>query len=394
MLRNPYRPLGSPSVRSVASAGDGGVRRHTLADFARRAVVAVLIGFAVFAVAYFLWRGVHVLLQAFAGVLFAVFLNALADWLSRHTRLAYRWSLAIVVVGLILVAGGLGYLLWSRISAEVGEIVQTMPRSFAEIKEYLEQYPWGRYLVERAPAAADRLADMGQFSQVTGFVSGLGEFLEASVIIVIVGIFGAANPALYRQGLLRLVPLRERRRAGDVLDAVAFNLRHWLLAQVLLMVIIGTTTAIGLWLIGVPQALALGVTAGILEMVPYVGAWLAAVPAVLIALLQGPEFVAYTLGLYLLLHLLEGYVLLPLIQQRAVHLPAALTLVAQVLLGKMLGILGLFVAAPLAVVTLIVVQMLYVKDTLGDDDLHVAGEPPNGQVASGPASESSDAART
>src|SRR5437588_3934909 len=113
--------------------------------------------------------------------------------------------------------------------------------------------------------------------------------------------------------------------------------------------------------------------AGVLKLVTYSGALVSAVPAELFAMFLGPEIVAYTLGLYLLLHLLEGYVLLPLIQQRAVHLAPALTLVAQVLLGKMLGILGLFVAAPLAVVVMILVQMLYVKDMLGDEDVHVPG---------------------
>jgi predicted PurR-regulated permease PerM len=383
MLRNPFSPYGLRSVRSIASAGDGSPRRQSITEFAYRAVVMVLIAAAIFSLAYFLWRGIHVLLQAFAGVLFAVFLHALADWLSRHTRLAYRWSLAVVLVVLALAAGGLGYLLWSRISAQIGEILQTMPRSFAEIKEFLEQYPWGRYLVEQAPAAAAGLAEQGDFSRLTGLFSGVGTFLEASIVILIVGIFGAADPALYRQGLLRLVPLPQRGRAGEVLDAVAFNLRHWLLAQMLLMVIIGTTTTLGLWLIGVPQALTLGIAAGILEMVPYVGAWMAAVPAALIALLKGPEYVAFTLGLYLFLHVLEGYVLLPLMQQWAVHLPPALTIVAQVLLGKMLGVLGLFVAAPLAVVVLVLVQMLYVKDTLGDDDIHIDGEPQNPASSSG-----------
>ncbi len=382
MLRNSCWPYGLRSIRGIpAPPGDNGSRRSSLADFARRMAVGTLIAVGIFFVAYFLWRGVHVLAQAFAGVLFAVFLNALADWLSKHTRLAYRWSLAVVVVGLILAAGGLGFLLWSRISEQVGEMLQTLPRSFAEIKEFLERYSWGRYLLEQAPAAASRLGEQGGFSQVTGLVAGVGDVLEASVIILIVGIFGAASPALYRGGLLRLVPLGERQRAGEVLDAVVFNLRHWLLAQLLLMIVIGTTTAVALGFIGVPQALTLGVIAGTLEMVPYVGAWLAAVPAVLIALLKGPEFVAYTLALYLFLHLLEGYVLMPLIQQRAVHLPPALTLVAQVMLGKMLGILGLFIAAPLAVVVMVLLQMLYVKDTLGDESMQVAGEPHSEKAA-------------
>jgi predicted PurR-regulated permease PerM len=336
-------------------------------------LIAVLIG----AVAYFLWRGAHVLLLAFAGVLLAVFLAALADWLSRHTRLSYRWSLAAVVLGLLLLGAGLGYLLWNRLSAQVGELTQTLPASLGTIRDYLAQYEWGQRLVENAPRAATGLGEGGAFSRLTGLVSGVAGFLEAAVVILVVGIFGAAEPGVYRAGLLHLVPPPYRRRVGEAADAIAFNLRYWLVGQVALMAVIGVTTAAGLALIGVPQALALGVLAGILELVPYIGAWLAAVPAGMVALLKGPQYLALTLGLYLLLHLLEGYVLQPLIQRRAVHLPPALTLVSQVLLGEMLGILGLFVAAPLTVAAMVLLKMLYVEDTLGDEAVEVPGEPGN-----------------
>ena len=80
------------------------------------------------------------------------------------------------------------------------------------------------------------------------------------------------------------------------------------------------------------------------------------------------------LGLYLALHILEGYVLLPLIQRRAVHLPPALTLIMQVLLGELLGLMGLFVAAPLTVAGVVLVKMFYVQDTLGDQHVNVPGE--------------------
>jgi predicted PurR-regulated permease PerM len=164
-----------------------------------------------------------------------------------------------------------------------------------------------------------------------------------------------------------LVPPLHRPRAGKAIDAIAFNLRHWLVGQVLLMLIIGITTATGLWLIGVPMALTLGIIAGILELVPFIGAWLSAITAGLIVLLLGPEYLAYTLALFLFLHLFEGYVPMPLIQRRAVHLPPALTLVAQALMGGMFGPLGLFVAAPLSVATIVLLKMLYVEDTLGDE---------------------------
>jgi predicted PurR-regulated permease PerM len=338
-------------------------------------VVATLIAVLILAVAYFLWRGAHVLLQAFAGVLFAVFLAALADAVSKHTRLSYGWSLAVVISGLFLVGGGLSYWLWSRLSVQIGELTETLPRSLEQIKGYLMQYPWGRYLVQNAPDARTGLAEAGRFTQLTGFVSGVASFLEATVVILIVGIFGAAEPGLYKAGLLHLVPPGQRPRVTEAIDAIAFNLRHWLAGQVLLMIVIAITTTVALGLIGVPMALVLGLMAGVLELVPYVGAWLAAVPAGLIALLKGPQFLAYTLGIYLLLHLLEGYVLLPLILRRAVHLAPALILVAQAMLGEMFGLIGLFVAAPLTVATTVLLKMLYVEDTLGDEAVDVPGEP-------------------
>ena len=159
------------------------------------------------------------------------------------------------------------------------------------------------------------------------------------------------------------------------MDAVAHNLRWWLVGQVFLMITMGVTTAAGLWLVGIPQALMLGLIAGILELVPYIGPWLSVVPAALIALLLGPWYLFMTLLLYLGLHILEGYVLLPLVQRRAVHLPPALTLVAQLLLGELQGVLGLFVAAPLTVVAVVTLKMLYVEDALGDRIGEVPGDP-------------------
>jgi predicted PurR-regulated permease PerM len=375
VIENTPRPDGDGSVDATGPSPSRRGLGYGMTGFARRVVVAVLITLSILAVAYLMWRGAHVLLQAFAGVLFAVFLTALTDLVRKYTKLTHGWSLGVVMLGLLLVVGGLGYLLGSVLSKQVGELIQTLPRSLEQIKSHLMQYPWGKYLVRNAPSATTGLAEVGGISQVTGFVSGVAGSLQALVVILIVGIFGAAEPQVYKAGLFHLVPPSHRPRLGEAVDAVEFNLRHWLVGQVQLMIILGITTAVGLRLIGIPLALTLGLLAGILELVPYIGAWIAAVPTVLIALLMGPRYVVYTLGLYLLLHILEGYVLFPLIQRRAVDLPPALALVAQALMGEMFGLLGLFVAAPLTVVAMVLLKMLYVEDTLGDEEVAVPGEP-------------------
>ena len=123
-----------------------------------------------------------------------------------------------------------------------------------------------------------------------------------------------------------------------------------------------------------PLALTLGLLAGLLNFVPNFGPWIAAMPAVLIALLQGPRQALYVALLYLVLQALDGYVLTPLVDRRSVHLPPVLTITAQVLLGVAFGFIGILLASPLAAVALIVVKMLYVEDLLGDRTVRDGGD--------------------
>ncbi len=351
-----------------------------MTEFSIRVAVAVLIAILLFSLAFMAWRGADVLLEAFAGVLFAIFLSELSDWLSQKTGVRRGWALMIVVAGLVLVAFGTTWLLYNRLTAQLTELVNKLPQSFEEVRAYLQQFTWGSVLVEQLPASADSLTLSGVFSHLMGLMGGLEGFLEGVIIIIIVGIFGAAEPHLYRDGVLHLFPHSHRQRVREALDAIDFNLRAWIVGQIVLMIVIGITTAVGLGLIGVPLALALGVIAGILEIIPYIGPWISVIPAVLMAVLAGPEKVVLTVALYLALHVLEGYVMVPLIQQRAVHLPPALTLVSQFFMGKLAGILGLFVAAPLTVAIVILIKMLYVEDTLADTDVEVPGAPDSAHV--------------
>jgi predicted PurR-regulated permease PerM len=345
----------------------------SLPEFARRVAVALLIALGLLALAGVAWRGVHVLLEAFAGVLFGVFLSALAEALHKRTRLSYGWSLAVVILTLCVVTAGGAWTLASRMAIQIRGLIGDLPQSVEKMQAYLSQYSWGQFLLQ-LPHSEQASGWAGQFLHGGRIFSSVGGFLEAVIVILVVGIFGAAEPDVYKRGLFHLVPRRLRPRVGEAVDAVTLNLRGWLVGQVLLMIVMGVTTAVALTLMGIPFALALGLIVGILEVIPYIGAWLSAIPTALIALTVGPGHMALVLGLYLFLHILEGYVLLPLIQRRAVHLPPALTILAQALLGELLGLMGLFVAAPLTVAGVVLVQMFYVEDTLGDQNMHVHGE--------------------
>jgi predicted PurR-regulated permease PerM len=121
-----------------------------------------------------------------------------------------------------------------------------------------------------------------------------------------------------------------------------------------------------LWANGVPLAPTLGVIAGVLNFIPNFGPIIAAVPAILIALMKGPGLALYTGGVYLVVQMVDGYILTPLVDRRSVELPPVLTISAQLLLGVLFGFVGLLVASPLTATGMILVKMLYIEDVLGD----------------------------
>src|SRR6266850_2596134 len=168
--RQPFNPRShstdAPSVPTTPAP------HLALTDFARRTVVAVLIALLFGLIAVVCWRGVHVLLETFAGLLFALFLYTLSDWLSRHTQLRYGWSLAVVVVALFVLIGGLGFLLGNRLAIQIESLSQTLPKSIDQVQEYLGQYPWGRVVLEHLPETAQSLTRLGPGSPVTGLFSG------------------------------------------------------------------------------------------------------------------------------------------------------------------------------------------------------------------------------
>jgi len=133
------------------------------------------------------------------------------------------------------------------------------------------------------------------------------------------------------------------------------------------MVIVGTLISIGLTVIGLPSALALGFLSGVAEFIPILGPILAAVPAILIAFSEDRQTVFWVIGLFVAVQQLEGYAIMPLVQRRAVHLPPVLTILSIVGFGILLGLPGIVMAAPLAVTLMVAVQRLYVRETLGKD---------------------------
>ena len=254
--------------------------RPPLGPFVRRWAAAVAVGLLLVSLTLLVWRSTHVLLIVFAGVLFATFLSALADFAHRWARLPRGWALAAVVVLLLGLCAGVGFLVGPRVADQFSELADRLPRAWDDARQALEQYAWFQWLVGHASL----LRSAVPAGTVGGYASGVAEFFIEFVIVMFFGLFFAAQPGVYRRGLLLLVPPRKRDRCGHVLDEVGSTLRWWLLGRIVSMAVIGVLDGVGLWLLGVPLPLTLGIIAGLFTFVPNFGPIASAVPAVLMAL--------------------------------------------------------------------------------------------------------------
>ncbi|MBA3885767.1 MAG: AI-2E family transporter [Acidobacteria bacterium] len=203
--------------------------------------------------------------------------------------------------------------------------------------------------------------------QAAGAAWRVVDGLIALVLVIFAGLYLAAHPQPYIRGVLRMFPLARRHRIGEVMYACGYTLRWWLFGQLLAMAVVGVLMGVGLAIIGVPLAFALGVLAGLFEFIPTLGPMLGLLPALLLALTQGSNTAFWVLGLYSVVQTFEAYLLTPLVQQRVVHLPPVVTIITQVFFAWTVGPIGLLIAVPLVAVIMVIVQMLYVEDFLGDD---------------------------
>jgi predicted PurR-regulated permease PerM len=313
-----------------------------------------------------LWTAADVFLLVFAGLLLAVLLTQAASLTQGWLRLPYAWALTTVVLAVAVGIGSLGWLMLPRIAVQVDELATRLPTAVESLRQQIQTYEWGRAALARMeverllPSRSDIVA------QITGVASSTLGWIANLLVILFVGIYGATEPRTYSNGFIRLVHPKRRRRARQVLDELYLRLGWWLLARLCSMLAVGTATGLGLWLLGVPLALTLGLIAAVLSFVPYIGPIVAGIPAVLIALTLGPLQALYVLLFYVGLQTLESYLLTPLVQRRALALPPALQISAQVLAGVLFGVMGVALATPLTAALQVIVRMVYVEDMLGD----------------------------
>jgi predicted PurR-regulated permease PerM len=358
---------------------------------------AILFGAGVLLV--FLWISRSIFIAAFLGLLFGVSLMPAVTWLHRF-RVPRGLGAALLVAAFFALLTGVASLLAPVLQEQALELQQKLPEAIDRIdRELLRRHfltnalerdqPPAAVNVTPARTAAQRAVQaqtaaeaaslrgsplrviFGQqlgrvvpylfpvFSTTIAAVTGL-------ILVVFLAIFFAADPDIYTRGVLHLVPRDHRARMTAVLATMGRSLRAWLAARSIAMVTIGVVVTAAMALLGVRASVALGVIAGVLEFVPVFGPIIGAIPAIALGFVDSPQKALAVLIVFIVMQQLEGNLLIPLLLQKAVEVPPALSLMAIASMGMVLGVLGVVIAEPLVAVALVAVKMLYVEPVMGD----------------------------
>jgi predicted PurR-regulated permease PerM len=336
-------------------------------ETAQQAIVYVGVAVAVVIVLVLLWYAIDVVLLAFLGVLLAILLRAPADWLIARFGLQERWAFLLVVFTFLVLLAGAAALFGQGIAVQALQLVGRIPEIIETFKTQLGESELGARAVALIESSGMLAGGEAQFlGRGLGLIGSTFGAVANVLIVVFFAVFMAAKPEPYVDGFLFLVARKRRNRVREVLYEIGHVLRRWLVGQSLLALCVGALTAGGLLLLGAPFAVALALLAGLMEFVPYIGPFVAAIPAILVGFGEGPELALKIALLFFAIQLTESYVLAPLVQHRAVYLPPAVILFSQVLMGTVVGALGVAVATPLAAAAMVALSMLYVEDALGD----------------------------
>ena len=325
----------------------------------------VLLGVALALFAYFV---APVLLLVFAGIALAVALDGLARLAAERTPLSRGWALLAISLLIIALLAAFVALIGAQVAGQFSEMRGALETFIEDALDWLEGYGLTPEMLND-DETGDDLA--GAAGTAAGYVASwgmttLGSIASFLVLLAVAG-FAAADPALYRRGLVRLLPQRQRPRAEETLSAVARALRWWFLSQLASMLLLGVTVSLGLWVIGIDFWLGLGVLTALLTFVPYLGPLIAAIPIVVIGFADGVQTGLIVTVFYLVVQNVEANIIVPWIQHKVVHLAPALAISAQLLLGLLFGLPGFILAAPLTVVGMVLVQKLWIEAVLDEE---------------------------
>ncbi len=335
--------------------------------YPRRVIGATLVVMLVAAGFYLLYLFSNVLFVLFVAVVLATAIRPGVLWLERRGIPQWLGTLLMFALIVILAVGVLA-LIAPLLIAQVATLSADLPQYYQQLREWLVsvRIPILRNLFQRLPAefqwsATGITADPEQVSaaaQAAAYVRATGWALFSSIAITLITFFWIIDrEQIVRAGLL-LFPIERRDAAREIWDTLEFKVGAFVRGQALLCLSIGIASTLAFVLIGVPNAVLLGVIAGILELIPYIGPILTGILAVAVTLAQSPEKIWWVLGAFILIQQLENAVLVPRIMDQTVGVNAVVVLLAIAAFGTLLGVGGAIMAIPLAVMIQVLVERL------------------------------------
>jgi Predicted permease len=329
----------------------------------RRISAATVSIVAIVGIALLMVQLVSFLLLVFAAVVLAVVFDALTRLISSKLHIKRGLALGLAVVLLLGIFIGALVLFGAQLTSELDNIRSSLPSAIDSVQAFLDKAGLGDTVNGALTQGKEALS--GLLSKAGAYLLAFGNGLTNLVLVIFAAVFLAADPAVYRRGLLQLIP----RSATDVADASLEDawkgLNGWMKGQAVSSVVVAALTATGLTLLGVPSAGGLGVIAGLLDVIPMIGPVISGIPAVLLAFTQSPMTALWTVILFLVVQQLQGNFLQPMIQKQAVDVPPALLLFAVLAAGMLFGALGVLLAAPLTIVVFVLIKRIYVISLLG-----------------------------
>ncbi len=310
------------------------------------------------------WQLSSVLLLLFFAVLIATILRGAAEALADALR-APPWLMLTLVVIVFIIGGCVAaYWIGPALAGQADDMVGRLTGQLQHFRNAYGDTSIGRALSRRLSGPN------GLETYMTGHAVDIASFTVGTIgelfAVLVISIYLAAAPATYVNGVVSLVPSTYRPLTLRVMNEIGQDLRRWLLGQLADMLVVGGLSAIGLDLLGVPVPFALATLAGLLTIVPYFGTVVAGLAAVMVAVTQGWIVVTWTIAIFVICHVIEGYLLAPLLQHRLVRLPPALIIVTMTIAATLFGWLGIVLGTPLAVTAMVIVRRVYIEHILGD----------------------------
>ncbi len=327
-------------------------------SFKNKVWIAAGILLLIILIAYLFATLLNLLLLVLAGALMAIYFHGFADVLKRKLKIGSPYGLILSVVFNVVVIGLFFWFVGDRLNSQLDELSSKLPQTVANAKQWLSEKPLGQKVLNYAT----NTLDSGKTGAVikTFFSSTFG-ILSDLYIVILLGMFFTASPAIYRKGVIHLISTKGKATAEKLWNEIHHVLKNWLKGQIFGFFFIAILTGLGLWLLGMPLVLALALVAGLLNFIPNFGPLIALIPAALLGLMQGPNTALLVVGLFTLIQIIQSTVTQPLIQKKMVSVPPALLVFGQVAMGVIAGFWGVLLATPLVAIVMTLVNRLYVE---------------------------------